>query len=63
MDTFDCTAWEEEGSVETAIMSDGVTFDVKYIGCIEITESMKSLDFTTRQVKVVVEWRMEIGMF
>jgi hypothetical protein len=52
MESFDCGAWEEEANVENAIMNDGINFDVKYIGCIEITQSMKALDFQTRQVKV-----------
>lgn len=47
METFDCT-WDEESSIENAIMNDGINFDVKYIGCIEITQSMKSLDFQSR---------------
>lgn len=35
-------------SIEDAIMNGGVNFSVKYIGCIEITESMKRLDFQAR---------------
>lgn len=30
------------------IMNEGVTFDVRYIGCLEIKASMKTLDFATR---------------
>ncbi|XP_040162101.1 SHC-transforming protein 1 [Anopheles arabiensis] len=30
------------------IMNEGVTFDVRYIGCLEIKASMKKLDFPTR---------------
>uniref|UniRef100_A0A2M4BNW5 Putative adaptor protein shc n=2 Tax=albitarsis series TaxID=58233 RepID=A0A2M4BNW5_9DIPT len=30
------------------IMNEGVTFDVRYIGCLEIKASMKMLDFPTR---------------
>lgn len=43
---FDST-WDDE-SIENAIMNGGVNFSVKYIGCIEITESMKRLDFQSR---------------
>ncbi|KAG5683262.1 hypothetical protein PVAND_012553 [Polypedilum vanderplanki] len=52
METFDCTAWDDQdtSSIENAIMNDGINFDVKYIGCIEITQSMKALDFTTRSL-------------
>ena len=35
-------------TMEQAIMSDGVTFDVRYIGCLEIKSSMKTLEFATR---------------
>lgn len=36
-------------TMEEAIMSDGgVTFDVRYIGCLEIKSSMKTLEFATR---------------
>ena len=38
-------SWED---IENAIMNGGVNFSVKYIGCIEITESMKRLDFQSR---------------
>lgn len=33
---------------EEAIMKDGVMFDVRYIGCLEIKSSMKTLEFSTR---------------
>jgi len=33
---------------ESELMNGGVTFAVKYIGCIEISTSMKLLDFQTR---------------
>lgn len=35
-------------TMEQAIMSDGVTFDVHYMGCLEIKSSMKTLEFATR---------------
>lgn len=35
-------------TMEQAIMGDGVTFDVRYIGCLEIKSSMKTLEFATR---------------
>lgn len=50
METLDCGAWDEESSIENAIMNGGVNFDVKYIGCIEILSSMKALDFQTRSL-------------
>lgn len=31
-----------------AIMNGGVTFTVKYVGCVEVFASMKVLDFPTR---------------
>jgi SHC-transforming protein 1 len=40
-------SWED---IENAIMNGGVNFSVKYIGCIEITESMKRLDFQSRSL-------------
>jgi hypothetical protein len=43
------SAWDDE-SIEHAIMGDGVNFNVKYIGCIEILTSMKKIDFQSRQV-------------
>ena len=41
------SAWDDE-SIDNAIMNDGVNFNVKYIGCIEITTSMKNLNFHSR---------------
>ena len=41
------TTWDDE-SIEHAIMNDGVNFNVKYIGCIEVLTSMKLLDFQSR---------------
>lgn len=35
-------------TMEQAIMSEGVTFDVRYVGCLEIKSSMKTLEFATR---------------
>lgn len=47
---FDC-CFEEETNIENAIMSgSGVTFAVKYIGCVEIVTSMKLLDFQSRSL-------------
>lgn len=46
---FDC-CFDEETSVENAIMNGGVQYNVKYIGCIEITTSMKLLDFQSRSL-------------
>lgn len=43
------SAWDDE-SIEHFIMNGGITFAVKYIGCIEITESMKRLDFQSRSL-------------
>ncbi|KAL7029943.1 hypothetical protein ACKWTF_006437 [Chironomus riparius] len=40
-------SWED---IESAIMNGGVNFSVRYIGCIEITESMKRLDFQSRSL-------------
>lgn len=48
MDTDEfSSAWDDE-SIENAIMADGVNFNVKYIGCIEVLTSMKLLDFSSR---------------
>uniref|UniRef100_U5EK51 Putative adaptor protein shc n=1 Tax=Corethrella appendiculata TaxID=1370023 RepID=U5EK51_9DIPT len=33
---------------DSIILNEGVTFDVRYIGCLEIRTSMKTLDFATR---------------
>lgn len=43
------TTWDDE-SIEHAIMNDGVNFNVKYIGCIEVLTSMKLLDFQSRYI-------------
>lgn len=47
--TFDC-CFEPEMNIEESIMSDGVSFVVTYIGCIEIVTSMKLLDFQSRSL-------------
>ncbi|CRK93014.1 CLUMA_CG006501, isoform A [Clunio marinus] len=46
---FDC-CFEEEVNVENAIMQNGVSFIVNYIGCVEIFTSMKLLDFQSRSL-------------
>jgi SHC-transforming protein 1 len=45
------------------LISAGVTFDVKYVGCIEVFASMKVLDFTTRSLvaKSVEKFLVELG--
>lgn len=35
-------------SEELRLANEGITFNVKYIGCIEVFASMKVLDFQTR---------------
>uniref|UniRef100_A0A1B0CEK1 Putative adaptor protein shc n=1 Tax=Lutzomyia longipalpis TaxID=7200 RepID=A0A1B0CEK1_LUTLO len=35
---------------EQALLSEGLTFNVRYIGCLEIKTSMKTLEFTTRSL-------------
>lgn len=37
--------WQHSDRV---LVEDGVVFNVRYIGCLEIKASMKLLDFTTR---------------
>lgn len=46
----DCGDFDRKVSkgLQRDIMSDGVTFDVRYIGCLEIKSSMKTLEFETR---------------
>lgn len=41
---------EKDGCLysDNVILNDGVSFQVKYIGCLEVNTSMKSLDFHTR---------------
>ena len=34
--------------MEQQILNEGVTFNVRYIGCLEIKSSMKTLEFATR---------------
>jgi SHC-transforming protein 1 len=51
--TFDCCFEdhdEDPASIERAIMNEGKTFYVNYIGCIEICTSMKLLDFQSRSL-------------
>lgn len=47
---FDC-CFDDEASVENAIMNGGVSFEgVKYVGCIEILTPMKAMDFASRSL-------------
>lgn len=33
---------------DNVIMNEGITFDVRYVGCLEVKTSMRLLDFETR---------------
>ena len=46
--TFACCFEDETNNIEQEIMNDGVNFFVKYIGAVEIFQSMKLLDFSLR---------------
>jgi SHC-transforming protein 1 len=50
MDSEQTFCFDDEANIENEIMNDGVTFHVRYVGCIEIYTSMKLLDFQSRSL-------------